>query len=44
MKKNTKMLLILLTVMLGMFAFGYANIPLFKMFCSAMGINVSPPD
>ena len=44
MKKNTKMLLILLAVMVGMFAFGYANVPLFKMFCSAVGINVEQPD
>ncbi len=43
MKRNTKLLLILLAVMLGMFAFGYANVPLFKLFCSAVGINVSQP-
>jgi len=43
MSRNTKLLLILLALGVGMFAFGYANVPLFKMFCSAIGINVSTP-
>ena len=43
MSKNTKLLIVLLALGIGMFAFGYANVPLFKMFCSAVGINVSTP-
>jgi len=42
MKRNTKILIILVVVVIGMFIFGYANIPLFKRFCSAIGINLSP--
>lgn len=44
MKNNTKMLIGLLAVVLGMFAFSYANIPLFKRFCAAVGINISQPE
>ncbi|MBD3381031.1 MAG: hypothetical protein GF404_02420 [candidate division Zixibacteria bacterium] len=42
MKRNSKVLLILALVAVGMFIFGYANVPLFKAFCSSLGINLSP--
>ncbi len=42
MRRNGKVLLILLGVAVVMFVFGYANIPIFKSFCSAIGINLSP--
>jgi cytochrome c oxidase assembly protein subunit 11 len=42
MKRNNKILILLLAVVVGMFVFGYANVPLFKRFCSAIGIGLSP--
>lgn len=42
MKRNTKFLIGLLAVIVIMFAFGYANVPIFKRFCSAIGIGLSP--
>lgn len=42
MKRNTKILIALVVIIVGMFIFGYANVPLFKRFCSAIGINLSP--
>ena len=42
MKTNSKILLGLVGVAIIMFVFGYANVPLFKRFCSAIGINLSP--
>jgi cytochrome c oxidase assembly protein subunit 11 len=42
MKRNSKVLLVLVAVAIVMFVFGYANIPLFKRFCSAIGIDLSP--
>ena len=42
MKRNSKILLGLVAVAIVMFIFGYANIPLFKRFCSAIGIDLSP--
>ena len=32
----------MITVIVAMFIFGYANVPLFKRFCSAIGIGLSP--
>lgn len=43
MSRNSKLLLILVAAGIGMFGFGFANIPLFKMFCSAVGIQISSP-
>lgn len=43
MSSNNKLLIVLLALGIGMFAFGFANVPLFKMFCSAVGINFSTP-
>ncbi len=42
MKRNSKILLGLLAVAVIMFAFGFANVPLFKQFCAAIGIDLSP--
>ncbi len=44
MSKNGKLLIWLVALGVGMLAFGYANVPLFQMFCSAVGIQVQNPD
>ncbi len=44
MSKNSKLLIGLAMFGVGMFAFGYANVPLFQMFCSAVGIQIQNPD
>lgn len=44
MSRNSKLLMILAVLGLGMFAFGFANVKLFKMFCSAVGIQVDNPE
>jgi cytochrome c oxidase assembly protein subunit 11 len=44
MSKNSKLLIVLAAFGVGMFAFGYANVPLFQMFCSAVGIQIQNPD
>ena len=44
MSKNSKLLIGLAALGVGMFAFGYANVPLFQMFCSAVGIQFQSPD
>lgn len=44
MTRNNKLLIGLAALGIGMFAFGYANVPLFQMFCSAVGIQVQNPD
>lgn len=38
--ENAKMLLKLAVVAMGMFAFGYALIPIYKHVCEALGINI----
>ncbi len=42
MNKNNKLLLILAGVFSVMLVFGYANDRLFKLFCDAIGISLSP--
>jgi len=42
MKRNKIFLIVLVVIIVGMFAFGYANVTLFKSFCSAIGIGISP--
>lgn len=42
-RKNKKLaLLLLVPVMLFMFGFTYAQVPLFRMFCQKIGISISP--
>lgn len=40
MNKNTKLLLMLIAVAIGMLGVGYAFVPLYKVFCQAFGIPV----
>jgi cytochrome c oxidase assembly protein subunit 11 len=40
MKNNVQLTLRLLTVCMGMFAFGYMLVPLYKAFCAWTGVNV----
>ncbi|MBW7996201.1 MAG: hypothetical protein FVQ81_06455 [Candidatus Glassbacteria bacterium] len=44
MSRNNKLLIGLAALGVGMFAFGFANVSLFQMFCSAVGIQVMNPD
>jgi len=44
MSRNNKLLIGLAALGLGMFVFGYANVTLFQMFCSAVGIQVKNPE
>ena len=44
MSKNSKLLFVLVLVVLGMVGFAFANVPLFKMFCTAVGIDFATPD
>ena len=39
-RENTKMVGKLLVVAVGMFAFGYALVPIYKAVCEATGINI----
>jgi cytochrome c oxidase assembly protein subunit 11 len=39
-KENTKMMGKLAVITVGMFAFGYALIPLYKHICEMTGINI----
>ena len=38
-KKHTKLVLLLLGIVLGMFAFGFALVPIYNSLCKALGIN-----
>lgn len=38
-KKQTKLLVILFTIVLGMFAFGFALVPIYNSLCRTLGIN-----
>ena len=40
MNKNTKLLLILLTIAVGMVGMSYAFVPLYRIFCQAFGIAI----
>ena len=42
--KNNKMVLKLLIVVVGMFGFGFALVPLYDVLCDALGINGKPSD
>lgn len=37
--KHRKLLIILVTIVIGMFGFGYALVPLYKTICDVLGIN-----
>lgn len=41
-KSNAKLLLIFLGVVIGMLAFAYINVPLFKIYCQKVGIAIAP--
>lgn len=42
--KNNKMVIKLLVIVLGMFGFGFALVPLYDVLCDALGINGKPSD
>jgi len=42
--KNNKLVLKLAAVVIGMFGFGFALIPLYDVLCDALGINGKPSD
>ncbi len=42
--KNNKLVLKLAAVVIGMFGFGFALIPLYDVLCDALGINGKPSE
>jgi cytochrome c oxidase assembly protein subunit 11 len=42
--KNNKMVIKLLVIVVGMFGFGFALVPLYDVLCDALGINGKPSD
>jgi cytochrome c oxidase assembly protein subunit 11 len=43
-KKNSRMVVKLLAIVVGMFGFGFALVPLYDVLCDALGINGKPSD
>ena len=43
-QKNTKLIRKLLFIVLGMFGFGYALVPIYNVFCDITGLNGKPGD
>jgi cytochrome c oxidase assembly protein subunit 11 len=43
-KKNNRMVVKLLAIVVGMFGFGFALVPLYDVLCDALGINGKPSD